>query len=447
MRTRTQGLVGGICALISAFALGSARAASDDSTLIRAALDIGCAAITLGDVIDQAAALPVDSAAGERPIFTRHGWRKRFVVDGSAADGQTSRARELTLERLAPYGVLHRVTAQIGGPAGARPELVAVADHQCRVTLARRLVYDAAGQAVRLEELDEQLIPAGWSLAVNPPVPPAEDPVGVPVAVVDTGVNYLLPEIAPRLARDARSGLTGYDYWDGDRRPFDLDLVGSAFFPAHHGTRIASIVLNEAPVAKLIVYRYPRPDMARMTELIDDAAAHGVRIVNVSLVADRRDDWRAFEAAAARHPEMLFVVAAGNDGRDLDREPAWPASLPLDNILTVTFATEDGRLPRGANWGAVAVDVMVPGDQVPALDFDGRRRYVAGSSYATARVSALAACLLAAAPHLSTTALRRNILDLATVSPDSTRVAGGFIPLERMQARGACGLAVAMNGI
>ena len=216
------------------------------------------------------------------------------------------------------------------------------------------------------------------SRTAQSPVPPHTDPGGLPVAIIDTGVNYLLPEINRRLARDPAGMLLGYDFWDLDERPFDVHPRRSAFYPDHHGTTIASIVLAEAPVARLLPYRYPRPDMSRLAMLVEHAASHGARIVNLSLTSFDRAEWAAFEQAATRHPEILFVVAAGNDNRDIDRCPVYPAALPLDNLITVTAARADGHLARGVNWGPRTVDLMVEADGVLALGFDGRLAPVSG---------------------------------------------------------------------
>jgi subtilisin family serine protease len=279
-------------------------------------------------------------------------------------------------------------------------------------------------------------------------VPPHADPGGIPVAVIDTGVNYLLPEINRRLARDPRGALLGYDYWDLDDRPFDFNPLRSPFLPDRHGTRIASLVLAEAPVARVLPYRYPHPDMTRMASLVDAAAANGVRLINLSLVGRQRDEWRAFEEAAARHPEILFIVAAGNDGRDLDRQPVYPAALALDNLITVTAAQADGQLAQGVNWGRETVDLMVEAERVLVLDFDGRRRQVSGSSYATARITALAACLLAMHPEWPSATLRARLFAHAHPTSGTASVGQGFIGNPLAHQRGAChGAAPTASGI
>jgi subtilisin family serine protease len=177
--------------------------------------------------------------------------------------------------------------------------------------------------------------------------------------------------------------------------------------------------------------------MARMGTLTEDAAARGVRVMNLSLVSRDRAEWLPFEAAAAAHPEILFVVAAGNYGRDLERQPHYPASFSLANMVVVTSATADGRLTDGVKRGARSVDLMVQGENVSALDFDGERRFVSGSSYATARTTALAACLLADHPEWSTAQLKSAIFREAQAG-EAGDVAVGFVPDAVLGNRGLC---------
>jgi Subtilase family len=80
---------------------------------------------------------------------------------------------------------------------------------------------------------------------------------------------------------------------------------------------------------------------------------------------------------------------------------------------------------------------MVPGEGVRALDFDGERRSVSGSSYAAARATALAACLLADHPEWSTAELKAAIFAEAVASP-AGYVARGFVPGAALASRGAC---------
>ena len=370
------------------------------------------------------------------------GWRRRFAIEDGAG--------QVLLESIEPGGLLRRVRGEFRAPVadtakGLQPQFMIVADGQCRVQTARRLIYDADGNAEFLEQLSATLDGVQTREPLNPPVPARvqieESAQDAPaVAMVDAGVNYLLPFIGDRLARDADGEIFGFDYWDMDQRPFDANPVRSPFFPQRHGTQTASLLLLEAPGAHLVPYRYPRPDMTRMADLIDDAAAKGVVVFNMSLGGNRSQEWRAFGEAAAAHAQMLFVVSAGNNGRDIDSQPVYPASLGLENMLVVSSADSTGRPAQGSNWGRESVDLLVPAEELLVTDFYGLPKVVSGSSYAAARVSALAACLLQDNPEWRAAELKAAIVALAQ-SPSGENAAystHGYLPDPGARQRGAC---------
>ncbi len=402
-------------------------AAEDAVASLHRLLSASCEALssTLGEM---AARVPESTAIAEEPLVVRGvviGWQRRFGLPQGA---------QIKIERIAPRAQLRRLVAEYwaAAPGGSlRPELAVVADARCTIRMGRRLLYDSdSPQATAIEHLDQELAATGVREPLNPPVPTGKDPGGVPVALVDAGVNYLLPEVAERLARDENGELLGYDYWDGDRRPFDANPARSPFFPQRHGTKTATLLVREAPMARLVPYRYPRPDMSRMTELIRDAAAKGIVVVNISMGSNKRDDWQAFAAAVRAQPQMLFVVSAGNDGRDIDAQPVYPAALGLENAITVTSSETTGQLARGSNWGRRSVDLLVPAEGLVVTDFGGRQVLASGSSYAAVRIAALAVRLLAEHPDWHGTDVRAAILTRA-IPPHlqgPSPVTHGFIP-------------------
>ena len=80
--------------------------------------------------------------------------------------------------------------------------------------------------------------------------------------------------------------------------------------------------------------------------------------------------------------------------------------------------------------GPSAVDVMLPAENVPVVDFRGANGVASGSSYAVPRLAALAARLLERNPDLDAAALKQRILDRAVPSPYERAdvVAVGWIP-------------------
>ncbi|MDX1512788.1 MAG: S8 family serine peptidase [Gammaproteobacteria bacterium] len=401
---------------------------------LRAAAEAGCA--PAGDGSGMGAALGGAIRIGLSPITMRGtevGTRTRFMLKDGA---------RIYVERFAPGGALRRLVLVYHAPSARsyRPEWMVFADGRCRVLAGRRLVYDEDGHATYLERTDPSLRQVEAREPLNPPVPDGGTSEGVPVALVDSGVNYLLDPIRRRLARRADGSLLGFDYWDMDGRPFDSNPARSPFLPQRHGTQTAGVLIEEAPFSRLVVYRYPRPDMSRMSALIEDASNSGVVIVNLSLGSSNREEWIAFEAAAKKHAHMLFIVSAGNDGRDIDADPIYPAALGLENLLTVTSANDKGVPAEGSNWGPASVDLMVPAESLVSIDFDGRPKLVSGSSYAAARVSALAACLLGAHPEWRAPELKAAILERVTPSVNDVvkLVSRGLLGAPVASDRGAC---------
>jgi len=339
------------------------------------------------------------------------GWLRREVRLVAAEAGFA-----VAVTGLRAGGALRRLDMELRGLDDDRPLMLALAGGDCRILQARALRYED-NHAVELLVLAPDLATEVGREPLDPPVPAGRDVSGVTVVQVDSGVNYLLPAIAARLARDAEGRILGFDYWDLDPRPFDGDTGRSPFFPLRHGTEVASLLLAEAPAVRLLPFRYPRPDMTRMAGLVEKAAAAGAAVVALPMGSRKVEDWAAFADAALAYPDLLFVVSAGNDGRDIDAGPVYPAALALENMIVVTSANEDGSLARGSNWGAVSVDLLVPAENQAVTGFDGRPTLGSGSSFAVPRVAALAARLKAAYPQWRAPALKAAIFARAVPPP------------------------------
>lgn len=323
----------------------------------------------------------------------------------------------LTVERRAPGGQLRqfRTIYLARGGDTVEPLLQAIADGGCVLRAGRKL--RAGPEPWRyLDQLEGDLTTLRWTETLQAPWPPGTDPGGPRVGLVDSGLAYDLPFFRDRLARDADGRPLGFDFWDLDPWPYDGDISRGAFFPIRHGTTVASILAREAPDAGLVPYRYPRPDLGRMADLVAHAADAGVRVLAMPLGSRRAEDWTAFAEALQRH-DMLAIVSAGNDGQDIDTRPIYPAALALENMIVVTSSDAFGRLAPGSNWGADYVDLMVPAENLPVTDFRGASGTASGSSYAVPRVAAMAARLLAQEPDLSIDALKARIFARAAPSP------------------------------
>jgi len=335
----------------------------------------------------------------------------RDRIIGQRTNYRITESEQLQIEHLGTSNKTHgyRLTYII---SNNRPYIFVATDHTCAIRIARRILYNE--QLPRsLQLLDTQLKSASKDEAIKPAVPAGTDSGGIRVGIVDSGVNFLLPQIAKQLARNSDGSIIGYDFWDLDALPYDNNPARSVFFPQRHGTRTAMLLLNEATNVSLVPYRYPRPDMSRMSDLIQHAAKHHVKIIAMPLGSKDKNQWQRFRQSAEDHPEILFIVSSGNNGVDIDQHPIYPASFKLKNMIVVSSADEYPRPASRTNWGKISTDILLPADRQYSIDFNGSDKMVSGTSYAVSRLAALAARLKKQHPDWSAKQLKKTIITMA----------------------------------
>ena len=298
-------------------------------------------------------------------------------------------------------------------------------DKFCSVKLSRLIIRDKNNQISSIANLSNDLTNIKNLDEFNPPLKKAQPFQGIKVAIVDTGVNYNLDFISRNISRKDSQTLTGYDFEDNDNLPYDMDMGRSAFFPMHHGTSVSSIILREAPMSELVVYRFPRSDMCKFDELIRHIALNKIKIVNLSMGSSNKNDWDCFYDAASEYKDILFFVSAGNDGKNIDENKVFPASFDLENILVISSSDISGDLAQGSNFGKKSVDFLIPGEQIPVIDHRGVKTKASGSSFAVPRIVAMAVRLLSFNTNATTIDIKSALIDRALKNEN---VKFGWIP-------------------
>jgi hypothetical protein len=266
---------------------------------------------------------------------------------------------------------------------------------------------------------------------VKPPLPPGRDPGGVAIALLTTGIDYTDPEVAPRLARDGEGELIGWDAADADNRPFAA-RGGSANWGGD-GTLLARAL--GGPGRRLVAVRVSPTDPASLARAVAFIAATPARIAVVPMWSSAKAAWEPFRQAALQHGELLLIAAAGDEGKDIDREPVWPAAFQLANVLVVTAPPRaSGEADSAPSGGARLVDAVVAGGE-------GRSPPANTSLAAMLAADALAGCwpqllaarrggalkvaLLAEVAKVQGTAKKPVIAGCAQGPPHVSRGAGG----------------------
>ena len=306
------------------------------------------------------------------------------------------------------------------------PLLLVNVDKKCNIMVSRLIQRDINGKIFSIDNLSSDLSKVKSSEYFNPTLEKQKPFKGIKVAIVDTGVNYNLDFIADKISRIDESNLTGYDFEDDDSLPYDIDTGRSVFFPMHHGTSVSSIILREAPMSELVVYRFPRSEMCKFENLIEHISVNKIKIVNLSMGSVNKDDWQCFYKAAKSNKNILFFVSAGNDGKNIDFEKIYPASFDLENIIVVTSSDISGNLAQGSNFGSVSVDFLIPGEQIPVIDHRGVKTNASGSSFAVPRVVAMAIRILSNNPNANIFDIKSILISRAIRSNEKVKY--GWIP-------------------
>ena len=306
------------------------------------------------------------------------------------------------------------------------PLLLVNVDKKCNIMVSRLIQRDITGKIFSIDNLSSDLSKVKSSEYFNPPLKKQKPFKGIKVAIVDTGVNYNLDFIADKISRIDESNLTGYDFEDNDSLPYDIDTGRSVFFPMHHGTSVSSIILREAPMSELVVYRFPRSEMCKFENLIEHISVNKIKIVNLSMGSVNKDDWQCFYKAAKSNKNILFFVSAGNDGKNIDFEKIYPASFDLENIIVVTSSDISGNLAQGSNFGSVSVDFLIPGEQIPVIDHRGVKTNASGSSFAVPRVVAMAIRILSNNTNANILDIKSKLISRAIRSNEKVKY--GWIP-------------------
>ena len=275
------------------------------------------------------------------------------------------------------------------------------------------------------------------------------------VAILDTGIDFSHPDLAanvfsaPRqfqvtidsLTLTCQPGSHGYNALNNSCLPLDDSTTG-------HGTHVAGIIgavgnnntgiTGVSWIANLMPLKIldqngtgTTSDAIKAIEFaIQAKAALGadgnIRVLNASWGGVAYSQALATEIQAANNSDMLFVAAAGTDGRNNDTTPHYPASFTSSNVISVAAVNNSGTLESFSNYGATSVHLAAPGGSTWSTLPGNSYGYLGGTSMSAPHVSGAAALVLSAC-QINTAALKAALLNSVDRDPSLTgkTVSGG----------------------
>ena len=209
----------------------------------------------------------------------------------------------------------------------------------------------------------------------------------VRVAVIDTGIAYDHPDLAPNIfvnpgesgagregngLDDDANGVIddhhGWDFVNEDNDPYDdaghgTHVAGTIAARGNNGIGTTGVAWN---ASLLPIKAGSATGTFRGSDVLQAysyAWKMGADVVNLSFGGAGYSQAERDVMAAAR--ELLFVAAAGNDGTAVDgADRTYPCSYELENVICVGAAASDGSMTDWSNYSTTNVDLAAPGSSI-----------------------------------------------------------------------------------
>ena len=262
------------------------------------------------------------------------------------------------------------------------------------------------------------------------------------VAVLDTGVDYRHSDLQDNMWNGAVN--YGYDFaGDDDGNNDDNPMPDEPYDEKghYHGTHVAGTigavgnndngVSGIAQNVSIMAVKVFRPngygyssDIMEGLDYVAQKVDEGENIVAINASygggGGSQDD--AVNDAIKKLGEkgVVFCAAAGNDGKDIDSDPMYPASYDASNIIAVAASDQDDKLASFSNYGKKSVDVSAPGTNILSTYPDDQYAYLNGTSMATPNVAGSVALIASLYPDSTVDERKAMILDNVDKKDDFT---------------------------
>ena len=257
--------------------------------------------------------------------------------------------------------------------------------------------------------LNKVRAPEAWALSTGQ---------GVLIAVLDTGTDYIHPDLSGKVRTDIDWDFVNNDDNARDDHGHGTHVSGIAAAATNNSIGVAGLGWDASILPLKVLDSRGQGTTAELIPAIYRAADRGARVINMSLgglYSCPSNLQAAVDSAYSRG--VLLVAAAGNNGANLTVAPANCA-----HVLGVAATNSSDTRADFSNYGD-HVSVAAPGTSIYSTLRGGGYGYMDGTSMATPFVAGLAALVYARfptyTPNQAASAILDNAQDLGSTGWDA----------------------------
>lgn len=260
------------------------------------------------------------------------------------------------------------------------------------------------------------------------------------VGIIDTGVDYTHPDIAPNYwtnpgesgldadGKDKRSNgvdddangyiddFRGWDFANNDNDPIDdhdhgTHCAGVIGAKGDDGVGVVGVNWNVSMVGIKFLTGSGSGTLEGAVKSIEYGTLIGANLTSNSWGGGGFSQTMLDAIKKANDKGVLFVAAAGNDSSDNDKAASYPATYAVDNVISVAASDSKDGKASFSNYGKTTVDVAAPGVDIYSTIKGNLYKTMSGTSMATPHVAGLAALVKAAFPQATAAQVKSRIVN------------------------------------
>ena len=262
----------------------------------------------------------------------------------------------------------------------------------------------------------------------------------VVVGIIDTGVDYTHPDIAPNYwnnpgevgtdgeGKDKKTNgidddgngyiddFRGWDFVNNDNDPMDDHAHGSHCAGVigargNDGVGVTGVNWNVSLVGLKFLSGSGSGTLEDAVKAIEYGTSLGLNLTSNSWGGGGYSQTMFDAIKGANDRGILFIAAAGNDSSNNDNSASYPATYDVPNVISVAASDNKDQMAYFSNSGVRTVHVAAPGVDIYSSVPGSTYEKMSGTSMATPHVAGVAALIKAAIPDATGAQVRARIMN------------------------------------